>query len=465
MWFRRDLRLSDHPALLAACKSGRPVVPVFILDDLADGLGAAPKWRLGLGVGCLAEALEEKGSRLILRRGEALAELRKLVTETGAGAVYWSRLYDPDSIERDRTVKAGLKDDGIEAESFAGHVMFEPWTVETQEGGYYKVFTPMWKAVRTRDVDTPSPPPGSIPAPGEWPSSDSLEDWTLGAAMDRGAGIVRPHVQLGESAAQDRLAWFARNALQDYGKDRDRPDRDGTSALSENLSLGEISPHRLWHAGVRAREEGKQGADTFLKELVWREFATHLAYHTPRLMTANWREKWDSFPWKEDERLAEVKAWKQGRTGIEMVDAGMREMFVTGRMHNRVRMIAASYLCKNLMCHWRIGQKWFEECLIDFDPANNALGWQWVAGPGPDATPYFRVFNPETQAGKFDPDGAYRRRWLAEGQEDPPDTALSYFEAIPKGWGMSPEDDYPEPIVGVKEGRTAALNAYQQRDF
>ena len=216
---------------------------------------------------------------------------------------------------------------------------------------------------------------------------------------------------------------------------------------------------------MRARHEGKAGAETFLKELVWREFAYHLMHHTPRLLDSNWKEDWDAFPWNTDERRSEVQRWKQGRTGIQFVDAAMREMYVTGRMHNRGRMIVASYLTKHLLCHWKIGQHWFGDCLIDWDPASNAMGWQWSAGSGPDATPYFRVFNPVTQLDKFDRDRAYVKRWIAEGRKNPTDTALSYFEAIPESWNMSPEDPYPEPVVAADKGRQVALDAYENRGF
>ncbi|MDW4496404.1 deoxyribodipyrimidine photo-lyase [Sulfitobacter sp. D35] len=465
VWFRRDLRLTNHPALDAACKRGGPVIPVFIRDAQVDGLGTAPQWRLGLGLEHFAERLAEKNSRLILRSGKALDVLRDLIEETGAGAVYWSRLYDTDAIDRDAKVKSALKDDGIEAESFPGHLMFEPWTVETKQGDYYKVYTPFWNAVKSRDVDTPLSAPKDIKAPGQWPSSDDLDDWTLGAGMKRGAEIVRPYVQLGEEAAQSRLAAFTGHSIADYKEMRNCPAVDGTSGLSENLSLGEISPHQCWHAGMRAREDGKAGAETWLKELVWREFAYHLLYHTPHIVEENWRKEWKSFPWREDRRLKEVTAWEQGRTGIRFVDAAMRELYVTGRMHNRTRMIVASYLCKHLMMHWRIGLEWFEDCLIDWDPASNALGWQWVAGSGPDAAPYFRVFNPDTQREKFDPDSDYLRRWIAEGQSQPTETALSYFEAVPESWNLSPKDEYPAPVVALDAGREKALEAYENRDF
>ncbi|MCE0503733.1 DNA photolyase family protein [Roseivivax sp. GX 12232] len=465
LWHRRDLRLSDHPALEAAARRGGPVIPVFIRDRLVGGLGTAPAWRLELGLEHLGQSYAEKGSRLILRAGHALSVLQDLIEETGAGAVHWMRAYDAESVERDREVKSALKDQGVAAESFAGHVMFEPWSVETKTGGFYKVYTPFWRAVRDRDVPEPIATPGRIPAPESWPASDSLRDWALGAGMDRGAAVVRPYVRLGEGAAQSRLGAFTANLIGDYDTTRDLPAEDGTSNLSENLALGEITPAQCWAAGRRAQEDGKAGAGTFLQELVWREFAYHLLWHTPQLDSGNWRREWDAFPWNEDERRSEVIAWKRGRTGMAFVDAAMREMYVTGRMHNRGRMIVASYLCKHLMSHWRIGKAWFEDCLIDWDPASNALGWQWSAGSGPDATPYFRVFNPETQVDRFDKQRRYLRRWIAEGQQDPPAEALSYFDAIPRSWKMAPGDAYPEPIVGAKEGRERALKAYENRDF
>jgi len=464
MWFRRDLRLSDHPALCAACAAGRPVIPVVIRDVSIDTLGAAPKWRWGLGVEYLARILSDKGSRLIFRSGQAKDVLAALIEETGAGAVYWSRLYDPVAVDRDRSIKSALKEQGIEARSFGGHLMFEPWTVETGTGGFYKVYTPFWKSVKQRDVDAPLCAPGQIPAPVTWPQSEAVQDWPLGSAMQRGADIVRPFVQLGEDAAQSRLGAFIAHKIAGYDQGRNLPAEDATSNLSENLALGEISPHQCWHAGFRAREEGKPGAETFLKELVWREFAYHLMHHTPRILDQNWKKDWDAFAWNTEE-TDQVRAWKQGRTGIRFVDAAMREMYVTGRMHNRGRMIVASYLTKHLMTHWRIGQAWFKSCLIDWDPASNAMGWQWSAGSGPDATPYFRVFNPVTQLDKFDRNRDYVTRWIAEGRTHPHKDALSYFDAIPQSWGMSPGDAYPDPIVAADEGRKRALGVYERRSF
>ncbi|MGJ8623716.1 MAG: cryptochrome/photolyase family protein [Yoonia sp.] len=465
LWFRRDLRLGDHEALTAACATGRPVIPVFIHDDLVAGLGAAPKMRLGLSIASLSASLKDKDSRLILRKGEALDVLRDLIRQTGAGAVYWSRLYDPDSVARDKAVKSALKDDGITVESFKGHVLFEPWTVETKTGGFYKVYTPMWKSVRDRGVPDALPTPAKIPLPDQWPDTDALEDWKMAAAMQRGADILESYCTVGENAASHRLGAFIADRVATYQKNRDLPAVKGTSGLSENLTYGEISPRRCWHAGWRALLEGKADGEVFLKELVWREFAYHLAFHTPRITSGNWKEDWDQFPWNTDERLAEVKAWKQGRTGIKFVDAAMREMYVTGTMHNRGRMIVASYLTKHLLCHWKIGLDWFADCLIDWDPCSNAMGWQWSAGSGPDATPYFRVFNPVTQLDKFDKDRTYVSRWIAEGASAPSETALSYFDMIPRHWNMAPTDAYPDPVVPVDQGRKRALEAYEARSF
>lgn len=465
MWFRRDLRLADHAALTAACATGRPVIPLFINDDLVAGQGAAPRFRLGMSVGALADDLVAVGSALILRKGTALDVMRDVIAQTGAGVVYWSRLYDPVSKDRDVTVKAALKKDGIDAQSFAGHLLFEPWTVETKTGGFYKVFTPMWKMVGGRELPATLPRPARIPTPEQWPASDALADWQMGNDMRRGADVIRPYCTVGEAAARDRLDAFIADRVAGYQLNRDLPSVDGTSRLSENLTYGEISPLTCWHAGWAALHSGKADAEIFLKELVWREFAYHLAHHTPRIIDQNWKPDWDNFPWNTDANHPEVIAWKQGRTGIPFVDAAMREMYVTGTMHNRGRMIVASYLTKHLMTDWKIGKAWFDDCLIDWDPASNAMGWQWSAGSGPDATPYFRVFNPVTQLDKFDKMGGYATRWIAEDRTNPSDTALSYFDAIPKAWGLSADMTYPDPIVELAEGRNRALNAYQNREF
>ncbi len=464
-WVRRDFRLSDNPMLSAAAASGRPVIPVFILDEVAGGFGACPRWRMGLGAEAFAANLGNIGSRLIFKKGNALAVLRGLVQETGAGAVWWARTYDAQSVARDTAVKSALKGDGVEARSFPGHVLFEPWEVETKTGAFYKVYTPYWKMVKDREVPAPLPAVTSLPAPTGWPESEDPATWGLARAMNRGAEIVRPWLNIGEGAAADRLGAFIAGKVGDYRRARDLPAVQGTSRLSENLTYGEISPRSCWHAGIRALNEGKDGAETFLKEIVWREFAHHLAYHTPHITTGNWRPEWDAFPWNTDAATREVRAWQQGRTGMRFVDAAMRELYVTGHMHNRARMIVASYLTKHLMCHWKIGLNWFAECLADWDPASNAMGWQWSAGSGPDATPYFRVFNPVTQLDKFDAQRTYVDTWIAEGKANPAREALQFFDAIPRNWSISADDAYPEPIVAADEGRKRALAAYERRDF
>lgn len=440
------------------------MIPVFIHDESMETLGAAPKWRLGLSLAALAQDLEAKGSRLILRRGPAREVLLDLAEEVGAGAAHWSRLYDPKAIARDTEVKAALKARGIEAMSHNSHLLFEPWTVETGTGGFYRVYSPMWRAVKDRDVPEPQSAPARIPAPEAWPESARLEEWRLGAGMDRGAAVCLPHQCVGEQAAQGRLGAFVARGIGPYKDARNNPGIAGTSNLSENLTHGEISPRQCWHAGQRALHEGAKGAEHWLKELVWREFAYHLMYHTPEILHRNWRQDWDAFGWSEAETEA-VLRWKQGRTGVVFVDAAMREMYVTGRMHNRARMNVASYLTKHMMVHWRVGMDWFADCLTDWDPAANAMGWQWTAGSGPDAAPYFRVFNPDTQLAKFDPEGAYARAWIAEGTARPSATALSYFDAIPRHWGLSPQDPYPAPLVELAAGRKRALAAYEAREF
>ena len=460
LWFRRDLRLEDHAALTEACVSGQPVIPLFIHDETVEALGAAPKFRLGLSIEALSRDLSAKGSRLILRRGKASDVLNKLIDETNAKSVYWSRSYDPAAIERDKPIKAALKEAGVEGKSFTGHVMFEPWTVETKTGGFYKVYTPLWNAVRSREVPEVLPVPPRLPAPPAWPASDTLGDWGMEKAMKRGAEILRPHCTVGQCAARDRLDHFIETRVTSYVRNRDIPAVKGTSGLSENLAWGEISPATCWHAGRRALEQGAADAEVFLKELVWREFAYHLVYHTPQIISDNWRPEWNGFPWDEGE-TDNVRAWKQGRTGIQFVDAAMREMYVTGTMHNRGRMIVASYLTKHLLSHWKIGLDWFADCLIDWDPASNAMGWQWSSGSGPDATPYFRVFNPVTQLDKFDPKRMYISKWIAEGRKEPSETARSYFDAVPVSWGLTADDRYPDPIVPADQGRKIALEAYE----
>lgn len=464
-WVRKDLRLSDNPVLASALGAGGPVVPVFILDDVFESYGAAPLWRFGLGVEEFAKSLNAAGSRLICRRGSATDVLLDVAAKTGARAVRWSRAYDAPQIARDKAVKAALQTAGIDGASVPGSVLFEPWSVQTRAGTHFQVFSAFWRAVEGINVASPLPRPWRLPAPATWPASADVADWGLAQPMQRGASVVARHVTIGEDAARDRLESFAADRMDDYGERRDYLAEPATSRLSEHLAWGEISPATCWHVAAGPARDGRPGAVSFLKELAWREFAHHLAWHTPWILDRNWREGWDQFPWSENDGTAEVRAWRTGRTGVRLVDAAMRELYVTGYMHNRARMIVASFLTKHLMTHWRVGQRWFGECLTDWDPASNAMGWQWTAGSGPDAAPYFRVFNPDVQQKKFDEEGAYVRRWIAEGEESPPGTALSYFEAIPESWGLSPRDAYPGPVVDLAEGRARALAAYKSRSF
>jgi deoxyribodipyrimidine photo-lyase len=451
-WFRRDLRLRDNPGLGAAATESAPVIPIFVLDPETEAQGAAPLWRLGLGVERLAADLAARGSRLILRRGRAEDVLPDLAREIGASAVHWGRAYLPDLVRRDEAVSAALSAQGISSTAHEGFLLHEPWALETKAGGPFRVYSPFWRAAAARPVPEPVPVPRLL-APSRWPASDRLAAWTLDRRMNRGAAVVGQHVAVGEGAAWDRLDAFLDGPVDTYATNRNRPDVYRTSRLSENLTYGEISVRAVWHAAREAGEAGARGAETFLKELVWRDFAWHLVWHTPHILHDNWRPGWDAFPWRGEN--ADFERWRRGLTGEPIVDAGMREMWVTGRMHNRVRMLVASYLCKHLLTHWKPGADVFADCLIDWDPASNALGWQWVSGSGPDAAPYFRVFNPATQADKFDPDGAYRARFL-QGPN-----AAAFFEAVPRRWRLNPDDPAPPSLVDLKAGRERALAAYK----
>ncbi|MCY4232460.1 MAG: deoxyribodipyrimidine photo-lyase [Bacteroidetes bacterium] len=463
LWLRRDLRLMDQPAWVEALEENGPVWPVFILDSLMEStFGAAPKWRLGQSLQSLNDTLNQYGSRLILRRGEPEDVLVSLVSETGASQVIWSRLYDPQSIHRDGKVSISLTNQGITVKEVNSSLLFEPWTVTTQTGGFYRVYTPFWRAVQHIDVHSPLKMPVGLSPPSDWPHSDELANWALGRDMNRGASIVSRFAKVGEDAAHKRLDQFIDQSINVYKSSRNFPSKHATSRLSENLAYGEISPRVIWHAGMNAvkNAENVKESEHFLKEVVWREFAYHLLYHTPHIVDHNWRSEWDHFPWREDNDDAE--RWRRGMTGVDMVDAAMREMYVTGTMHNRTRMIVASFLTKHLMTDWRVGQAWFRECLIDWDIAANSMGWQWTAGSGPDAAPYFRVYNPEIQAKRFDPDHSYRDRFIAEGRLIPHEDGLSYFEAIPRSWNLSPDQPYPSPVIDLSVGRTRAMEAYRQ---
>ncbi|SCZ58532.1 deoxyribodipyrimidine photo-lyase [Epibacterium ulvae] len=459
-WIRRDLRLADNTVLEAIAAKGRAVVPVYVFDEHERALGAAAKWRLGQGLHALQQRLQGLGLGLTLTTGDALQAFQKLCAETGADAVYWSRLYDPEAIERDTKVKAGLKAQGVEARSYAGRMLFEPWTVETKTGGAFKVFTPFWKAVRGREVASLTDAPRSLRGLDHWPRSLTFEDLDFSSPMNRGAAVLARYCEVGEEVALRKLSDFCDQSLASYNESRNILAAQATSDLSDHLAWGEVSPLRLWSVGQAGLARGLAGAEQFCKEVIWREFATHLVYHTPQMISQNWRPDWDAFSW-QDGQGDDVLRWQQGQTGFDLIDAAMRELYTTGKMHNRARMVVASFLCKHMMINWKIGADWFRDCLVDWDPASNAMGWQWVAGSGPDAAPFFRIFNPETQRKTYDGSGNYCRRWLAEGQEAPPQTALDFFEAIPRRWCLSAQQQRCQTMLDLAAGRARALEAYQ----
>jgi deoxyribodipyrimidine photo-lyase len=464
VWFRRDLRLADNPALHAAAASGRAIIPVFVLDE-TDGVrfpGGAGLWWLDKSLNALGAALADKGSRLVLRRGAAGAVVSKLVEETGAHAVYWNRLYEPGQRDRDANLKASLKADGVRVESFNAALLLEPWEIETKTGGVYQVFTPFWRAARQTIGDfTLHQAPKSLSAPIRWPRSDTLASWRLHPTQpdwSKGFESWKP----GEAGARHRLSDFVEDKLGDYPEHRDQPGTEGTSRLSPHLHWGEIGPRQVWRAieaGAHPHRQDAQ-AEKFLAELGWREFNHHLLFQRPDLPACSFKPDFDDFPWRKDKRA--FTAWSKGLTGYPMVDAGMRELWTTGYMENRVRMIAASFLIKHLLIDWREGEAWFWDTLLDADLANNVMNWQWVAGSGADASPFFRIFNPIAQGEKFDPEGAYVRRWIPELGKFPakyvhaPWTAPA--EVLEKA-GVKLGADYPKPIVDHDEARLRALAA------
>ena len=448
LWCRKDLRLTDNPALTAALARG-PVIPVFILDPETDNaLGAAARLRLYLSLQAFSASLAKKGVRLILRKGEALAVLRDIVAQTRADAVMWGRLTDKAALARDKTVKAALKDDGVHVESHDGFTLLDPWTVKTGSGGPYKVYTPYWRAVAQREIPRPLAPPTQFSTPEVSATSDDLNDWGLCDAMGPAANALSNQISAGEGAALDQLDQFLGHAAARYSDARNMLAVNGGSSLSDSLAVGEVSPRTVW-----AKLEAHGAAGPVMRQIVWRDFAHHLLFHDPEMETLPWRREWSSFPWRDDNEDAEK--WRRGETGVDVIDAAMRELWVTGRMHNRARMLVASYLTKNLMTHWRVGEAHFRETLIDWDPANNAMGWQWVAGCGPDAAPFFRIFNPETQAEKFDPGAKYRQKWLGKTQY-----AQDFMEMRPKSKPVSPRKDVT-PLVDLKTSRQAALDAWK----
>lgn len=447
VWFRQDLRLADNPALGAARKSGAPLAFIYVLDDETPGrwkAGGASCWWLHHSLLALGDGLAQRGGRLLLRRGSAETVIPRLAAEIGAGAVYWNRCYEPFAIERDTQLKKALP----HAESFGASLLREPWELETGAGGPYKVFTPFWKALRAvGPMRAPLPAPRQLNGFVSDAPSDQLDAWgLLPRKPNWAAGFERVWTP-GEAGAHAALKRFISQRLSSYPQARDIPADDATSRLSPHLHWGEISPVQIWAAA-----EPLTGADKFLSEIAWRDFAHHLLFHFPHLAEAPWRNAFADFPWRDNADAR--RAWFAGETGYPIVDAGMRELWATGYMHNRVRMIAASFFTKHLLEDWRLGADWFWDTLVDADLANNSASWQWVAGSGADAAPYFRIFNPTSQGERFDPEGAYVRRWV-------PELASLSNAQIHRPWEAShPPRDYPAPIVDHAAARARALEAY-----
>ncbi|TWI12701.1 cryptochrome/photolyase family protein [Aerolutibacter ruishenii] len=464
VWFRNDLRLADNPALRAALEAGYTPLPLYIHapeEEAPWAPGAASRaWRHH-SLAALDADLRRCGSHLRLFHGPSLAILQAVVVATGAEAVFWNRRYEPVVEKRDTGIKQALRTGGLRAESFNGSLLFEPWEIRTRQGGPFKVFTPFWRAAfAQRRIPPAWDPPASLGEVPGGPAGVPLEALGLlpSPRWDSGFwGVWTP----GERGAHAALGQFIEGALGDYAEGRDRPDREGTSRLSPHLHFGEIAPWRL-AAGILAARASTSaaGADAWLRELGWREFAYHLMHHFPRSTEHNFNPAFDRFAWAHV-REEELERWRSGNTGVPIVDAGLRELWATGWMHNRVRMIVGSYLTKHMRTHWLEGARWFWDTLVDADLANNTLGWQWVAGAGADAAPYFRVFNPVTQAARFDPQASYITRWVPELARLP--VALRFAPWIDRATSARLAPDYPPyPMVDLASGREAALAAYRQ---
>jgi len=465
VWFRQDLRLLDNPALYYAATEHRHIIPLYILDDtLPRALGGAQHWWLHHSLVALQNQLHELGAHLILRRGDPLEILSELSKEQSIAALYWNRCYEPAIIARDMEIKNKLSAQGLQVKSYNGSLLHEPWQITNQQGNYFKIFTAYWKSCCQRAIDTnllPIPPlKQKITLTGE-----SLSSWNLLPSKPNWATGLQQTWQPGELQAQKMLDLFVTTKLKGYATQRDIPAENATSLLSPYLHFGEISLKQIWQAAKTAElfdSSLVKDCERFLAELGWREFSYYLLYHFPKLSEKNYQKKFDQFAWSNNAKL--LTCWQKGQTGFPIVDAGMRELWQTGYMHNRVRMIVASFLTKHLLIDWRLGAEWFLDTLIDADLANNSMNWQWVAGSGVDAAPYFRIFNPILQGEKFDPEGLYVRRWVPELVNLPD-------KYIHKPWlastqllqtvGLTLGVNYPNPIVEHAKARALALAKYK----
>lgn len=466
VWFRDDLRVADHPALSEAASTGAPLVCVYVLNDdrRPRPMGAASLWWLAQSLRALASELKQRGTKLVLRRGDPVAAIAGIAADVGASDVYWNRIYTrEDQAEADHLAKA-LDGKGIAAHDFMGDLLAEPAQIRGKNGNGLRLFTPFWKRVLALGN-----PPKALPAPrslakGPAVDSDDLDDWALEPTKPDWAVGMRDNWTPGEAAARTALKQFLADKIEGYATKRDFPDESITSRLSPHLRFGEISPRQVFHAARFAADQhskARSDIEKFLSELGWREFCRHLLYDHPGMHTANLQNSFDAFLWKRD--MKALRAWQKGLTGYPIVDAGMRELWHTGVMHNRVRMVVASFLVKHLLIGWRKGEEWFWDTLVDADPGSNPANWQWVAGSGADAAPYFRIFNPILQGERFDADGAYVRRWV-------PELAKLSDKLIHQPWEATPielaaadiklGETYPEPIVDHKNARARALAAY-----
>ncbi|NOT71098.1 MAG: deoxyribodipyrimidine photo-lyase [Hyphomicrobium sp.] len=468
VWFRSDLRLASNRALSAAVATGAPLILTYILDDETPAAwkrGAASRWWLDKSLAALSASLETRGATLIFRRGVTGEELPRLVTQSKASAVYFTRCYEPHAVALEDQLKAVFDSAGVVFKRFGGNLLREPEDVRTKTGDVYKVYTPFWKAL-SADFTPPKPlpPPKAITAFKSALESDNLAAWRLHPSKPDWSGGFGEHWKPGEDGAHEKLQTFLEAAMRSYADDRNRPDRPGTSRLSPHLHFGEISPAQCWIAAQHAAASmpgADKGCETFLKEIVWREFSYTLLYYWPDLPEQPFRRDFAAFPWKSEP--AHLAAWQKGMTGYPVVDAGMRELWHTGYMHNRVRMIVASFLIKHLLIPWQAGEAWFWDTLVDADLASNAASWQWVAGSGADAAPYFRIFNPVTQGEKFDPDGTYVRRWVPELTALPNDVIHAPWTAgalTLAAAGVTLGKTYPHPLVDHAAARARALSAY-----
>ncbi|MEL7169557.1 MAG: deoxyribodipyrimidine photo-lyase [Bacteroidota bacterium] len=475
VWFHSDLRLADNPALNYAVESSDTVIPVFVWDVNAerdasqrDAVGAAHLIWLRHALPALGASLRDRGSHLILRRGDTLDQLNHLVEELGAESVVWNQRHTPSMAARDLDIAEALRGDGVQVSTFSGQLLHDPEAIQTGSGGPYRVYTPFWKKFSNQvDVGAPidCPRMGPSKAPDTWPDSDDIADWSFDATAQDGVDWskdIRSTWTPTEDAAHDLLDAFLETGATGYADDRNRPDLEGTSRLSPYLHFGHISPRQVWNRVESWVQNGvmRDGADVFLKEIAWREFSYHVLHHYPDTPTEPLKEKYAPFPWVDDE--SGLRRWQRGLTGYPIVDAGMRQLRATGWMHNRVRMIVASFLTKDLLISWQEGAAWFWDHLVDADLANNTMGWQWAAGCGADAQPFFRIFNPVSQGTRYDPDGLYVKRWVPELADVPTKHLHAPWDApasVLRRANVQLGADYPRPMVDHKAARQRALEA------